>query len=129
MTESRACSTREPGVPGLTACALCAGETLGAADTLDGGQLARLRELEYRGLVRLTLSDCLGQCDRGDVVVVRPIPGGASRAARPVWLERLAGVELTQALADWLSTGGPGCGDTPEPLVPLEIRRTTEDAG
>lgn len=118
-------SSRARGVrtPGLTACSLCAGETLGPADTLDGGQLARLRQIEARGLARLTLSDCLDECERGDVVVARPRPAQRGVTARPVWFERLAGEELTCELASWLEAGGPGGADVPPALRALQIRR------
>ena len=98
VTDNRPCAARQTPVPGLTACSLCAGETLGANDTLDGGQLTRLRELETRGIIRLTLSECLDECERGDVVVVRPGSRQTARAPRPVWFERLAGDALTHEL-------------------------------
>ena len=115
--------TSTPGPrPGLTACSLCAGETLGARDPRDGGQLARLREIEARGLAGLTLSECLDRCERGDVVVVRPRPGRSRRDARPTWFERLAGDEPTRELADRLAAGGPGEAEVPAGLRRLRIR-------
>lgn len=117
----------EPGpdgdVPGLTACALCAGETLGDADPLAGGQLSRLRALADRGAARLTEVDCLDACERGDVVVARP--SGPSRRAgvRPVWFERLSGDADTAALEGWLRAGGPGARPLPRPLADRVIRR------
>ena len=113
---------RRVRTPGLTACRLCAGGTLGQADTLDGGQLARLRQIEAAGLARLTLSDCLDECERGDVVVARPRPGQHGVSARPVWFERLAGDELTCELASWLAAGGPGGADVPLTLRALQLR-------
>jgi (2Fe-2S) ferredoxin len=111
-------------VPGITACSLCSGETLGPSDAVDGGQLARLRSIEAGGLARLTLSECLDECERGDVVVVRPRPGRRSGAdARPAWFERLAGDRLTAELASWLRAGGPGAAEMPPALRELLIRR------
>ncbi|WP_253877730.1 hypothetical protein [Promicromonospora umidemergens] len=109
--------------PGLTACSLCAGETLGETDTMPGGQLARLCRLDAAGVARLTLSECLDECERGDVVVARPSGAGREAAGRPVWFERLAGDEPTARLCQWLQDGGPGVEDVPEELVPLIIDR------
>ncbi|MCU1432007.1 MAG: hypothetical protein JWP95_1112 [Actinotalea sp.] len=108
----------------MTACSLCSGETLGAADPLPGGQPARLRRLRADGVARVTLSECLDECERGDVVVARPTRSGRARAGRPVWFERLAGDALTAELTGWLRAGGPGTADLPPTLEPLVIRRT-----
>lgn len=107
-------------VPGLTACRLCAGETLGKDDPRPGGQLVRVREIAASGHARLTLVDCLDACERGDILVVRPTPEVRARQ-RPVWFERLAGDDLTTELRNWLSAGGPGIAPLPEPLRPLVL--------
>lgn len=109
--------------PGLTACSLCAGETLGELDPLPGGQLARLRRLQTGGMARLTLSECLDECNRGDVVIARPSSTGRANGARPVWFERLAGEQVTIALARWLQRGGPGLAALPDELTPHIIKR------
>lgn len=109
--------------PGLTACSLCAGETLGDSDPLAGGQLTRLRRLAVDGLAGLRLSECLDACERGDVVVVRPTRAARRRGARPVWFERLAGDEPTEALRAWLHDGAVGAAPVPEPLRALLIDR------
>ncbi|GEL97316.1 hypothetical protein CTE05_08630 [Cellulomonas terrae] len=115
--------------PGLTACSLCVGETLGDSDPRVGGQLARLRELEALGVARLTLAECLDECNRGDVIVARSPRSGRRRSGRPVWLERVAGDELTGALASWLDQGGPGRAPVPAALEPLVIDRSNGPAG
>ncbi|NTW38370.1 MAG: hypothetical protein HGA44_00545, partial [Cellulomonadaceae bacterium] len=100
--------------PGLTACSLCAGETLGESDQLVGGQRARLERIAARGVADLTLSECLDRCERGDVVVARPVRSARLGAgARPVWFERLAGDEVTGHLEQWLAAGGPGLASLP----------------
>ncbi len=113
-------------VPGLTACALCAGETLGDGDPLEDGQRARLDRLAARGVARLTYVDCLDECERGDVVVARPSPVHRAGGAGPVWFERLAGDAPTCELEEWLADGGPGARPLPEALAPLRIARTGE---
>jgi len=114
---------RRPPIPGLTVCSLCVGETLGDSDVRTGGQLARLRELEANGTARLALAECLDECDRGDVIVARSARSAGHRSGRPVWLERVAGDELTQALATWLTRGGPGQERLPTALEAYVIDR------
>lgn len=113
-------------VPGLTACALCAGETLGDGDAADGGQRARLDRLAACGVARLTYVDCLDECERGDVVVARPSAAQRADGVGPVWFERLAGDALTGELEQWLADGGPGARPVPEALAGLRIARTGE---
>lgn len=113
--------------PGLTACSLCAGETLGERDALPGGQLTRLRRLAEDGAADLTLSECLDECERGDVVVVRPTGAARRRGARPVWFERLAGDELTDELAGWLRGGAAGAAPVPDALRDHVIDRAGEE--
>lgn len=113
--------------PGLTACSLCAGETLGHSDTRPGGQLARLRQIAAEGAARLTLSECLDECERGDIVVARPSPAGRDHTGRPVWFEKLAGDEPTATLCRWLRAGGPGLAPLPCALEPLVIDRSRRE--
>ena len=110
-------------VPGLTACSLCAGETLEGRDPRPGGQLARLRALGEAGRARLTLVECLDRCERGDVLVVRPTSPGREQGGRPVWFDRLAGDALTGELGGWLDAGGPGLADVPDALAPFVAER------
>ncbi|MCR6690157.1 hypothetical protein [Cellulomonas sp.] len=114
-------------VPGLTACSLCAGETLGDTDDCPGGQAGRLREVAARGVARLTFVECLDECERGDVVVARPTRAARHAGARPVWFERLAGDPATGLLEEWLQAGGPGRAPLPHGLTPMVIARTAED--
>lgn len=109
--------------PGLTACRLCAGETLEGRDPLPGGQAARLRAVADAGAARLTFVDCLDECERGDVVVARPSPACRRSGARPVWFEQLAGDAATADLDGWLRAGGPGASPLPPTLAPLVITR------
>jgi YHS domain-containing protein/(2Fe-2S) ferredoxin len=108
--------------PRLTVCSLCAGERLGTTDQLPGGQMSRLTRLEAAGVTRLTLVECLDECERGDVVVVRPASHHRAAGATPVWFERLAGDDLTDELARWLMLGGPGAAPVPLALRELVIR-------
>ena len=116
-------------VPALTACSLCAGETLGVEDERPGGQLGRLSSLEGRGVARLTLVECLDECERGDVVVARPSRRGRQSDGRPVWFERLAGDAMTGALEQWLTAGGPGRAPLPDGLAGCALQRRADAAG
>ncbi len=113
-------------VPGLTACALCTGETLGDGDPLEGGQRVRLDRIAARGVARLTYVDCLDECERGDVVVARPSAAQRTNGVGPVWFERLAGDALTGELEEWLAGGGPGARPVPSALADRAIARTGE---
>ncbi|MBO3103398.1 hypothetical protein [Cellulomonas fengjieae] len=110
-------------VPGLTACSLCAGETLDGTDPLPGGQAERLRRLADTGAARLTWVECLDECERGDVVVARPAGRCRRAGAAPVWFERLAGEDLTSSLGTWLRAGGPGAAPVPSALGGLVVDR------
>lgn len=115
--------------PGLTACGLCAGETLGESDVRAGGQLGRLRDVAARGAAALHEVECLDQCNRGDVVVVRPCAAGRRRGGRPVWFSGLAGDEPTRLLEQWLRGGGPGESEMPPTLAAWRIARENPDEG
>jgi hypothetical protein len=110
-------------LPGLTACSLCSGETLAGRDPVPDGQLGRLRRLADDGVARLTLVECLDECERGDVVVARPAAQRRGEGAAPVWFERLAGDAATAELRGWLTDGGPGAAPLPEALADLVVRR------
>ncbi|HWS58627.1 MAG TPA: hypothetical protein VN257_08815 [Actinotalea sp.] len=114
MTDPPTRSGRLADPPEVTACLLCAGETLGDSDGADGGQLARLRRLADEGVARLAVVECLDECDRGDVLVVRR-PRGEGESC-DTWFERLAGDAPTAALAAWLRVGAPCAGRLPAAL-------------
>ena len=116
-------------VPGLTACSLCAGETLEGVDPLPGGQAERLHRLAAAGTARLTWVECLDECERGDVVVARPAGRCRRSGAAPVWFERLAGDHPTAALDGWLRAGGPGAAPVPAALDALVVERASADDG
>ena len=116
-------SRRAKHVPGVSVCSLCAGETLGDGDPEPGGQLVRLGLMCRAGGWTLSEVECLDECERGDVVVVRP-SRDARELGRPQWFAGLAGQDLTAALDRWLAEGGPGVA-RPEPeLESLRLART-----
>lgn len=70
--------------------------------------------------VRVRVVDCLGQCDRSNVVLVRDF----TRGRRPVdtWLGDLHDAATTDRVAGWIGSGGvlPGdlAGHRFDPFVP-----------
>jgi hypothetical protein len=78
-----------------------------------------LESLAEDGAVGVTFVECLDQCERGDVVVARAAPTvrRGSTEVRAVWLERLAGDDLTGELRRWLIAGGPGVVALPPSLA------------
>ena len=87
----------------------CGGPKVTGVD--HGEQLARLRR---EAPVRV--SDCLGVCERANVVVVRPSAAGRAAGARPVWLGLVNGQDATEDVAGWIRAGGPGIAPIPNIL-------------
>ncbi len=114
--------TDDAARPGLTACSLCAGESLGPGEGPRAEQLARLEQLAADGVARLTLVECLDECERGDVVVARPTGACRRAGVAPVWFQQLAGDGLTGELRGWLEAGGPGAAAMPGALEPHRFR-------
>jgi hypothetical protein len=85
---------------------------------------ARLGRLEaaLEGLARIRLSECLGPCERADVVAVSPTRAGRAAGGRPAWLARTTGRVEATAVADWLRAGGPGVAPLPPALGRSRIR-------
>ena len=105
-----------PGVPTVTVCRGCCCGTSRKRPGVDhAARLERLRTLLGDGAtVRVT--DCLGPCERSDVVVVSPTPAARRAGARPVWLGLLNGRHEAASIADWVHAGGPGLAELPESL-------------
>ncbi len=117
------------GLPGLTACSLCAGETLADGGPLDvprAEQLERWRRLAADGVARVAFVECLDECERGDVVVARPSGACRSAGATPVWFEQVAGDGPVAEVAGWLRSGGPGAAAVPGPLRRHVIERSRD---
>ena len=105
-------------VPTVTVCRGCCCGTPKKRPGVDHeARLESLRSmLGDSAIFRVT--DCLGPCERSDVVVVSPSPRARRSGARPVWLGRLNGRHESSAIADWVRAGGPG-----ESELPASLRR------
>ncbi len=101
--------------PDVVLCRGCCCGTLDKhADVDHGAQRESLaRSLRAAG-GRLVIADCLDACERSNVVVVRPRGRGTPR---PVWLGEVLDPALTQAVASWVTAGGPGRAPLPEVLA------------
>jgi hypothetical protein len=78
-------------------------------------QLDTLRDL-LTGTARVRAVDCLGPCERSNVVVVQPSPSGRAGGGRPVWLGRVLDEGQLRLIAEWVADGGPGVGALPAAL-------------
>lgn len=70
---------------------------------------ARLEYLRQRlNSVQVRTSDCLGPCDRRDVIDVHPHARRRQQGQGPVWLARMHTKPAMDELIGWLEAGGPG---------------------
>jgi (2Fe-2S) ferredoxin len=116
-------------VPTLTVCRGCC---CGADTTADPAPAVLLDQLRTGcgGAARIRTSDCLGPCERSDVVVVAPSRTGRAGGARTVWVARVTSSPVVEALSAWVAEGGPGVVEAP-PTVRARVFRVerTGDLG
>lgn len=93
----------------------CCGTAKKHPDTDHKAQLAMLRD-QMRDVADLRVTDCLGPCERSNVLVVTPSQGGHRQGGRSTWLGYVFTEEAGSAIADWLREGGPGLADFPRSL-------------
>lgn len=108
--------------PTVTVCRGCCCGTVKKHPTIDhDARLANLRNL-VEGIGNLRTSDCLGPCERSNVVVVSPSGRGRRAGGRPTWLGRVLDARAETAIFNWLRDGGPGLAQTPEALARYRFR-------
>lgn len=109
--------------PVPTVLLLCRGCCCGTTDKHPGTDHLRQRDafeaaVAHRPDVELRVVDCLDECDRSNVVVVRR-PDRPARE-RDTWLGGVLTARATQALVDWV--GGGAADPLPPPLAGLRFR-------
>jgi (2Fe-2S) ferredoxin len=97
----------------------CCGTESKHPDLDHAAQLSRLRD-QAGHRVRVRVSDCLGRCERSNVVIVLPGRQARRSGARPVWFGWILDVQAADAIAAWTRAGGPGRGALP---ALLELHR------
>lgn len=116
--ESRDGGTRAVRVSVLVCRGCCCG-TSKHSDVDHGSQTDTLRHALPSDIrSRLFESDCLGPCERSNVIVV-------SRNGRRRWFGRVLAAEQTHALADWIGTGANG--PLPAEVAALEFAPEHDD--
>jgi (2Fe-2S) ferredoxin len=113
--------------PTVTVCRGCCCGTTKRRPLVDhAARLDALRAL-LGDAATVRVTDCLGPCERSDVVVVSPTRDARRSGARPVWLGQLNGRHEASAIADWVHAGGPGIAALPESLRRSPFRPTASE--
>lgn len=108
--------------PTVTVCRGCCCGTAKKHPTIDHDvRLANLRDI-VEGVGNLRTSDCLGPCERSNVVVVSPSRRGHRAGGRPMWLGRVLDEHAETVISEWLRDGGPGLAQPPEALAMYRFR-------
>ncbi|MCV7226472.1 (2Fe-2S) ferredoxin domain-containing protein [Mycolicibacterium komossense] len=108
--------------PTVTVCRGCCCGTVKKHPTIDhDARLANLRN-RVEGIGNLRVSDCLGPCERSNVVVVSPSKRGHRVGGRPVWLGYVLDAAAEAGIATWLLDGGPGLAPPPKALASFIFR-------
>ncbi len=103
--------------PTVSACRGCCCGTARKHPTVDHeAQLAQLRS-GIDGVANLRTTDCLGACERSNVVVVSPSRSGRKAGGRPVWLGTVLDPVTVDDISAWLRAGGPGFVKLPKALA------------
>ncbi|MCF2527043.1 (2Fe-2S) ferredoxin domain-containing protein [Yinghuangia soli] len=103
--------------------AVCRGCCCGSAKVAGVDHAAQVAGLEAAleaGTARLRVTDCLGPCAYGNVIVVQPSPEGRARGGRPVWLGPVNDMAAVADIAAWTRAGGPGIAEPP-PVLDLYV--------
>ncbi|MFJ9656368.1 (2Fe-2S) ferredoxin domain-containing protein [Streptomyces griseoflavus] len=103
-----------PGVarPIVTVCRGCC---RGTPEAPGPDRTARPRALRRAldGTATVRVTDCLGACERADVVVVQPSAEGRGSGGRPVRLGLVDDPDTTAGIVTWVRDGGPGLAERP----------------
>ena len=116
-------SALDPSRPTVVMCrGCCCGTTRKHPGFDHDSQLATLREL-LQGVSNFRVTDCLGPCERSNVVVVSPSSTGRRRGGRATWLGSVLDEAAASDIATWLRDGGPGLAQLPGALTRYRFKR------
>lgn len=108
-------------LPTVTVCrGCCCGTESKHPDVDHPARLERLRAA-VSDRARVRVSDCLGPCERSDVLVVLPASAGRARGGQPTWLG-CADDGTLASIAAWVEAGGPGLAPIPAELRSKKFR-------
>jgi len=112
----------------LTVCRDCCCGSLDKHPDVDhDGQVTALRAAAA-DRHRIRVAECLGVCERSNVVVVQPSPAARRGGARTVHLGGILDDELIAAVAGWVGAGGPGVAPIPPILAGRRFPRPSVPA-
>ncbi|TDL08304.1 (2Fe-2S) ferredoxin domain-containing protein [Mycolicibacterium obuense] len=102
--------------PTVTLCrGCCCGTSKKHPDYDHDAQVSSLSALLV-GVADLRITDCLGPCERSNVLVVTPSADGHRGGGRSTWLGYVFDETAGSAIAEWLCDGGPGVSEFPRSL-------------
>ncbi|GAB2623902.1 hypothetical protein GCM10027168_64820 [Streptomyces capparidis] len=96
----------------------CCGNPRKHPGTDHAWQLARLRAgaAASGGVFAVRTTDCLGHCDRANVIVVQPSTAGRLGGGRTTWIGFAVDDDCTDDILRWAADGGPGIAEPPAAL-------------
>src|SRR6218665_2556712 len=98
----------EPSRPTVVMCrGCCCGTTKKHPGFDHDAQVAVLRDLLH-GVSNFRITECLGPCERSNVVVVSPSRDGRRHGGRSTWLGSVLDGAAAPDITNWLRDGGPG---------------------
>lgn len=100
----------------------CCGTTRKHSGFDHDAQEVILREL-LKDISNFRITDCLGPCERSNVLVVSPSRNGHRHGGRPTWLGFVLDEAATTDITNWLCNGGPGLAQLPHNLTRYRFDR------
>ena len=109
--------------PTVTMCrGCCCGTTRKHPGFDHDAQVASLRDL-LQGISNFRITDCLGPCERSNVLVVSPSRNGHRSGGRSTWLGFVLDNAAASDITTWLRDGGPGLAQLPSELTRYRFER------
>jgi (2Fe-2S) ferredoxin len=94
----------------VTVCRGCCCGTTKKHPRIDHADLHERLRRAIAGTANLRVTDCLGFCQRSNVIVVSPARH-ARRFGRPTWFGYVLDSGVIAHIGDWVRHGGPGLAD------------------